>query len=113
MALAPIPLGQGDAVLDRAFPASPGWYQDTGIHRSLLDHGLLVPAHSNSHFVSRLRIESNSRRRLALVSGKAILSPSNVSRTIWDTINRAFSLSSAGTTYQGPSRVLVTLRHST
>ena len=33
------------------------------------------------------------------------------SRTILDTMSRAFSLSSAGTTYQGASRVLVALRH--
>ena len=35
---------------------------------------------------------------------------SRVSRTIWETISRAFSLSSAGTTYHGASSVLVALR---
>ena len=56
---------------------------------------------SEFHFASRVRINCNSRWRFASVLGKLILSPSSVSRTIRDTINRAFSLSSAGTTYQG------------
>ncbi len=50
---------------------------------------------------SRLRIDLNSRRRFAVVLGYAILSSLSASRTIWETTNRAFSLSSAGTTYQG------------
>ena len=70
------------------------------------------PAPARYHFASVLRIDSNSRRRFALVFGYAILSSSNVSRTIWDTIRRAFSLSSAGTTYQGACLVLVAPRHS-
>ena len=53
------------------------------------------------YLTSSLRIDFNSRRRFAVVFGYAILSSLSVSRTIWETINRAFSLSSAGTTYQG------------
>ena len=53
------------------------------------------------HFDSCLRIDFNSRQRFGVVLGYAILSALNVSRRIWETINRAFSLSSAGTTYQG------------
>src|ERR1022692_4353816 len=56
---------------------------------------------SKYYFASNLRIEFNSRRRFAVVLGYAILSSLSASRTIWETINRAFSLSSAGTTYQG------------
>jgi hypothetical protein len=56
------------------------------------------------YFVSSLRIDFNSRQRFAVVLGYAIFSPLNASRTIWETINRAFSLSSAGTTYQGAIR---------
>src|SRR5208282_5197306 len=98
------PLGQGDAVLD-GLPSEfrpVRRYQDVGIHRSLL----------GSHFASRSRIDSNSCRRSVLVVGLVISSPSSVSRTIRETISRAFSLSSAGTTYQGASRMLVALRHS-
>jgi hypothetical protein len=62
--------------------------------------GPLAAAGSSFHFVSRLRIDCNSCQRLAFVLGQVILSPSNESRTIWDTISQAFCLSSAGTTYQ-------------
>ena len=48
-----------------------------------------------------LRIAFNSCRWLALILGYVILSSLNASRIIWETINRAFSLSSAGMTYQG------------
>ena len=53
------------------------------------------------HFASRLRMARSSFRRFASDLGYAIRRSLSASRTIWDTINRAFSLSSAGTTYQG------------
>jgi hypothetical protein len=53
------------------------------------------------YLVSTLRIAFNSSMRFAVVLGYAIFRPLNVSRTIWETIKRAFSLSSAGTAYQG------------
>lgn len=51
--------------------------------------------------VSSLRMAFNSCRRFSVVLGYAIFSSLSVSRTIWETISRAFSLSSAGTAYQG------------
>ncbi len=60
---------------------------------------------------SVLRISSNSLRRCALVSGYAICKLLSVSTTIWETIKRAFFLSSAGIAYQGATSVLVALRH--
>lgn len=54
-----------------------------------------------SHFRSSLRIDFNSCRRFGVVLGYAIFRSSNVSRTIRETISRAFSLSSEGTAYQG------------
>ena len=48
----------------------------------------------------------------AVVLGYAILRSSSALRTIWETIKRAFSLSSAGTTYQGAWRVLVAFRQA-
>jgi hypothetical protein len=69
------PLGQGDTVLD-SFPGEfrpVRWYQNISIDRLLLGHDLSAQAHSQSHFASRLRMGSNSRRRLALISGKADL----------------------------------------
>ncbi len=42
-------------------------------------------------------------RAPSLIVGNSFQVRRSVSRTIWDTINRAFSLSSAGTTYQGAS----------
>jgi hypothetical protein len=53
------------------------------------------------YYASCLRIDFNSRWRFPVVFGYAILSSSNASITILETINRAFSLSSAGTMYQG------------
>ena len=54
-----------------------------------------------NHFTNSLRIDCSSRRRLAVVLGYASLRPLRASRTIPETIKRAFSLSSAGTAYQG------------
>ena len=44
--------------------------------------------------------------------GYDIFKSSKLSRITCETISRAFSLSSAGTTYQGDACVLVALRHS-
>ena len=52
-------------------------------------------------------MDFSSRRCFAVVLGYDIFSPLSVSRTIWETTNRACSLSSAGTTYQGVWWVLV------
>jgi hypothetical protein len=57
-------------------------------------------------------MDSNSRRRAAPTSGYDIFSRWSVSSTMHDTTSRAFSLSSAGTTYHGASSVLVAPRHS-
>jgi hypothetical protein len=64
------------------------------------------------YFASSLRIDFNSPRRFSVDFGYAILSSLSVSRTIWETIKRALSLSSAGTTYQGAREVLVALRQA-
>ena len=66
---------------------------------------------SRSPFINRSRIDRSSFLRSALTSGYVISSPLRVSRMICETINRAFSLSSAGTTYQGAFQVLVAPRH--
>ena len=55
----------------------------------------------HTYFVSSLRIDFNSWRLFGVVLGYAIFRSLSVSRTIRETIKRAFSLSSAGTTYQG------------
>jgi hypothetical protein len=59
------PFGQADAMLDgfagKLRPVRRD--QDVGIHRAL------APAHLKSHFASCSRIDSNSRRRFALVFG--------------------------------------------
>lgn len=49
----------------------------------------------------------NSCRRFPVIFGYAILRSLSVSRTMRDTISRVFTLSSAGTEYQGAFRVLV------
>ena len=64
------------------------------------------------YFASSLRIDFNSPDRFGVVLGYVSLSSLNVSRTIWETTNRAFSLSSAGTTYQGARAELVALRQA-
>src|SRR5664279_1422880 len=69
------------------------------------------PVHS-FYLQSCLRIDFNSLRRFGVVLGYAIFSSLNTSRIILETINLAFSLSSAGTTYQGACWVLVAFRHS-
>jgi hypothetical protein len=69
-----------------------------GIVSTLADLDTSKVPDSKRYFVSSLRIDFNSCRRFAVVLGYAIFSPLSVSRTIWETINRAFSLSSAGTT---------------
>ncbi len=76
------------------------------------DAGTLTALRGIAYVSNSLRNFSNSWRRASVVSGYDILSSSRVSRMICDTINRAFCLSSAGTTYHGESRVLVALRHS-
>ncbi len=65
-----------------------------------------------SYFASSLRMDCNSSRRFAVVLGLAIFNSLSPSRTMRETINRAFSLSSAGTTNQGASCVLVAFRQS-
>jgi hypothetical protein len=50
---------------------------------------------------------ANSFRRLAVTEGKANFSERRELRTICETINRAFRLSSAGTMYQGAVSTLV------
>src|SRR5665648_882815 len=57
------------------------------------------------------RNDSSSCLRSLVVFGYAILSPPSASRTICETMSRALSLSSAGTTYQGAWSVLVAFRH--
>jgi thioredoxin 2 len=64
------------------------------------------------YFANCLRMDCSSARCLAVVLGYAIFSSLSASRTIAETIRRAFSLSSAGTAYQGAWRVLVASRHS-
>ena len=63
-------------------------------------------------FQSSSRMDFNSRRRFAVVLGYAILNPLSVSRTMRETIKRAFSLSSAGITNHGACSVLVAFRQS-
>lgn len=69
----------------------------------------ISPLHS--YFASILRIDCNSCQRSAPGLGYAILSPSSVSRIIWETINDAFSLSFGGNGVLG-RRVLVALKYS-
>ena len=71
-----------------------------------------APPQTPAHLASCLRIDSSSLRRALLVSGYANCIFSKVSRTIRETIKRAFSLSSAGTTYQGVCSVLVALKQA-
>ena len=59
------------------------------------------PSPQRRYSASCLRMDCSSRRRCALGLGYAIFIFLNVSTMIWDVIRRAFSLSSAGTTYQG------------
>ena len=60
----------------------------------------LRDAHAASSLARRSRIFINSSRRRSPVSGNCICSELKVSRTIFEMIKRAFSLSSAGTMYQ-------------
>ena len=53
------------------------------------------------YLASCFRIESNSARLFSVVFGYVILRSLSASRTMPETIKRAFCLSSAGTTYQG------------
>ena len=66
---------------------------------------LILSSHVISSYIvfclqRSLRMDFNSRRRFALIFGYSIFRSPNVSRMIWETINRAFSLSSVGTTCQ-------------
>lgn len=58
------------------------------------------------------RIFCSSSRRSRLGCGYAIFRLSNLSMRIWETISRAFCLSSAGTEYHGALAVLVADKHS-
>ena len=65
-------------------------------------HNSPVPETPARHYLtSNLRMAFNSCRRFAVVLGYARFNSLSLSRTICETINRTFSLSSAGTTYQG------------
>jgi hypothetical protein len=57
-------------IVSHAIPtAMSGYTLAPATCNGLVYYGLLAPAGSSSHFASRLRIDSNSRRRFALVLG--------------------------------------------
>src|SRR5271156_7182268 len=80
-------------------PASHFIAREAGWERNVL--GRWRGHNSTSYFVSSLRIDFNSCRRFGVVFGYVILRSPSESKTIWETIKRAFSLSSAGTNFQG------------
>ena len=83
-------------------PARPAWRKEgTAASSTPLSGAMRGGGAAGRYFANSLRMDSNSRRRLGVVLGYAIFSPLSPSRTIRETINRALSLSSAGTMYQG------------
>lgn len=73
---------------------------------------VVQPFISGIRFQSSLRMACNSLRRFGVVFGYSIFRSWSDSRIIWEMMSRAFSLSSAGTTFHGAVSVLVPVKHS-